>query len=146
MTEQYASPILAAQDKIDNLNDLVSTLERESDSYQHQLAQANKMSTMRVDTINDLAVRINKAEKYVVGLVDDGDIEEEYFLGIASIFEWEATKEIDVTVTAVFSGTITVPRGFETDYLDENFNVECSPHGDIEGYLEFDSLDVEVSN
>ena len=142
MTDTYVSPIVAAQAKIDNLTDLNKSLQFEIDAVRKQLETAQNMSAKR--RVEVLQARIDKAEKYIGSLADDDEIDESVFINIANIFGWETTKEIEVTVTAVFKGTITVPRGFDADYLDENVNVECNLDSKIDGYLDCDEISVEV--
>lgn len=144
MTDTYVSPLVALKDEIDNLNDLVKSQQFENDAIQERLKQSNVTLVHRNEIIDNIRQMTEKAETYCIQSVDNGDMEEDVFTGLASIFEWEVTKEIDVTVTAVFKGTITVPRGFETDYLDEQINVECNLGTEIDGYLDCDEISVEV--
>lgn len=146
MTDTYVSPILAAQDKIDNLNDLVASLNTENAGLVRTIESTNITLGHRNEIINNLRTMTEKAESLVTDWVDNGIIDEDDFVAIAAIFGWDTVKEIEVTVTATFKGTITVPRGFNTDYLDEQFNVECNIASPLDGYVDCDEISVEVSN
>ena len=135
MTEPYSlptNPLQAMRDQIDTL-----TAERDN---------ARKYSTARLATIDNLGEKIRKAEQCISDMVEHGVIDEDVFVEVAGIFGWDVEKEIEVTVTAVFKGTITVPRNTDTNYLDEKFSVSCDADGDgIAGYLDCDELNVEVN-
>ena len=113
----------------------------------NNLAVARQYSTTRLALIDTLYEKIHKAETLVLDWADNDNIEEENLAELSAIFDWDVTKEIEVTVTAVFKGTISVPRSFDTDYLDDSFSVSCEASGsDIEGYLDCDEISVEVEN
>lgn len=142
MTEAYVSADLS----IEEMLDVVHSRDAAIVQLTNDRDVARTYSTNRLASLDTLYEKIHKAETYMVDAVDTGDADETILEGLSMIFDWETTKEVDVTVTAVFKGTITVPRGFNTDYLDEKFSVSCDVSGsNFEGYLDCDELNVEVN-
>ena len=122
------------------------------DPSSYAISKMRDTITAQINTIESLNNRIAslensiaRAEKYLSSAFGDDDLDERIFTDVADIFGWKTTKEINVTVTAVWSGTITVPIGTDTDYLDENFDVECNLHREFDGYLDINSVEVEVN-
>ena len=138
MPSQETSQIAALTAIIDVQNDTNIHLAND-------LEVARKYSTLRLANIDTLAEKIHKAEQLAIDWVDDGAyFDDDAFAELAAIFDWDVTKEIDVTVTATFRGAVTVPRGFNDDDLNEKFRVSCDPCDNIEGYLDCDEIRVEV--
>lgn len=152
MTQAFTENIALIQAGQDSDSELIGSLSTELGEARIQIAElmnnlavARQYSTARLVNIDTLYEKIRKAETYMIDAVDTGDAEEEILIGLASIFDWDVTKEIEVTVTAIWKGTLTVPRSFETDYLDEQMNVECNLGSEIDGSLDCDEVSVEVN-
>ena len=72
---------------------------------------------------------INRAKDALFEAVKDGDIEADDTLveTLADIFGWSLTTEVEVTLTATFTGTLTMPLGKTLDDIDSNdFNAEIT--------------------
>ena len=141
MTESYVSPELTIEELLGVIHardDVINKLIGDRDV-------ARKYSASRLTMIDDLAAKIRTAEILINEWAEYEAIDNDMVDSISDIFGWDTTKEVQVTVTSVFRGTITVPRRTDDDYLDEKFSVSCDPCDSLEGYMDCDSLEVEVN-
>ena len=72
---------------------------------------------------------INRAKDALFEAVKDGDIEADDTLveTLADIFGWSLTTEVEVRLTATFTGTLTMPLGKTIDDIEaDDFNAEIT--------------------
>jgi hypothetical protein len=107
-----------------------------TESLTKQLAEANA-SIERIEKNRDYyhskytayENSINRAKDALFEAVKDGDIEADDTLveTLADIFGWSLTTEVEVTLTATFTGTLTMPLGKTLDDIDsDDFNAEIT--------------------
>jgi hypothetical protein len=90
---------------IESLNNTISVLKRQN-SY-----------------ANNLLVN---AQVIILEAFDNDDFDKDVVTNIAEALEIELTEEINITAKVLFSGTVTVPRGFDIE-------------SDLENYIDFEA-------
>jgi hypothetical protein len=90
---------------IESLNNTISVLKRQN-SY-----------------ANNLLVN---AKVIILEAFDNDDFDKDVVTNIAEALEIELTEEINITAKVLFSGTVTVPRGFDIE-------------SDLENYIDFEA-------
>ncbi len=91
------------------------------------------------------------AKVIILEAFDNDDFDKDAFTAVAEALEIVLTKEYDVTINVTFSGTVSVPLGFDMDCDLENYiRFEASNtrwgDGELECDLYPDGIDVTVNN
>jgi hypothetical protein len=94
---------------------------------------------------------IANAKVIILEAFDGDDFDKDVVTNIAEALDIELTKEYEVTINVTFSGTVSVPLGFDMDCDLENYiNFEASNtrwgDGELECDLYSDGIDVTVNN
>ena len=115
---------------IESLNNSISVLKRQN-SYANNL--------------------LANAKVIILEAFDNDDFDKDVVTNIAEALDVSLTKEYDVTINVTFSGTVSVPLGFDMDCDLENYiRFEASNtrwgDGELECDLYPDGIDVTVNN
>ena len=115
---------------IESLNNSISVLKRQN-SYANNL--------------------LANAKVVILEAFDVDEFDKDTVIAIAEVLEIELTEEINITAKVLFSGTVTVPRGFDIENDLENyieFEATASGRGseDVECDLCSDSVKITVDN
>jgi len=91
------------------------------------------------------------AKVIILEAFDNDDFDKDVVSNIAEALDVSLTKEYDVTINVTFSGTVSVPLGFDMDCDLENYiRFEASNtrwgDGELECDLYSDGIDVTVNN
>ena len=133
-------------------------------AYSHdQVTQAIHDLTIYKSTVEDLQTqlgsitrllneqknKIDNAKCAILEAFDNESFDRENFEVVAEALDIELTKEVNVTINVTFSGSVTVPVGFDIEGDIENyinFEAEASGWGsvEIETDLFEDGVDVNV--
>ena len=94
---------------------------------------------------------IKNAKVIILEAFDDDEFDKDAFTAIAEALNVSLTKEYEVTINVTFSGTVSVPLGFDIEGDLENYiDFEARTNGygseDIECDLFSDGIDVTVKN
>lgn len=94
---------------------------------------------------------IANAKVIILEAFDDDEFDKDAFTAIAEALDIELTKEYEVTINVTFSGTVSVPLGFDMDCDLENYiDFEARTNGygseEVECDLFADGIDVTVKN
>ena len=90
----------------------------------------------------------NKVERLETFIKDNYSyMDEDHVSEICEIFDIMLSQDYDVTVTVTFSGTVTVPLGYDMDNLENDLRAELSSTygNDVEADLYEDSMDIDYS-
>ena len=133
-------------------------------AYSHdQVTQAIHDLTIYKSTVEDLQTQlgsltrllnekknmIDNAKAAILEAFDNESFDRENFEVVAEALDIELTKEVNVTINVTFSGSVTVPVGFDIEGNLENyidFEAEDSGWGSIEIETDLfeDGVDVNV--
>jgi hypothetical protein len=91
------------------------------------------------------------AKVIILEAFDNDDFDKDVVTNIAEALDISLTKEYEVTINVTFSGTVSVPLGFDMDCDLENYiRFEASNtrwgDGELECDLYSDGIDVTVNN
>ena len=94
---------------------------------------------------------ISNAKVLIVEAFDGDEFDKDVVTNIAEALDISLTKEYQVTINVTFSGTVSVPLGFDTEGDLENYiNFEATASGwgneEVECDLFTDGIDVTVNN
>jgi hypothetical protein len=91
---------------------------------------------------------IESAKDLIVEAFEIDDFDKDLFIAIAETLDIELTKELSVTVNVSFSGTVTVPLGFDMDVIERHIDFEASTNSytELECDLFTDSIDININN
>lgn len=94
---------------------------------------------------------IANAKVIILEAFDDDDFDKDAFTAIAEALDISLTKEYEVTINVTFSGTVSVPLGFDMDCDLENYiDFEARTNGygseEVECDLYSDGIDITVKN
>jgi hypothetical protein len=94
---------------------------------------------------------ITNAKVIILEAFDNDDFDKDAFTAVAEALEIVLTKEYDVTINVTFSGTVSVPLGFDMDCDLENYiDFEARTNGygkeEVECDLYSDGIDITVNN
>lgn len=91
---------------------------------------------------------IESAKDLIVEAFEIDDFDKDLFVAIAEALEIELTQELSVTVNVSFSGTVTVPLGFDMSIIENQIEFEASTHSytELECDLFTDSIDFNINN
>ena len=151
MTDVYTStsyPAYSHDQVTQAIHDLgvyKSTVEDLQKSLQNALDMNSSLNKLLSEKKN----LIDNAKAAILEAFDNESFDRENFEVVADALNIELTKEYDVTINVTFSGTITVPLGFDVEgnlenYL--NFTAEASGWGteEIDTDLFEDGVDVNI--
>jgi YbbR domain-containing protein len=115
---------------IESLNNSISVLKRQN-SYANNL--------------------LANAKVVILEAFDNDDFDKDVVTNIAEALDIQLTKEYEVTINVTFSGTVSVPLGFDIEGDLENYiDFEARTNGygseDIECDLFSDGIDITVNN
>lgn len=91
---------------------------------------------------------VNKVESLETFIKDNHSfMDEDHVTAICEIFDIVLSQDYDVTVTVTFSGTVSVPLGYDMDNLENDLRAELSSTygNDVEADLYEDSMDIDYS-
>lgn len=114
-------------------------------SYQSALDMNSSLNRQLSEQKN----KIDNAKCAILEAFDDESFDRENFEVVAEALDIELTKEVNVTINVTFSGSVTVPLGFDIEGDLENYvNFEAEANGwgtnDVETDLFTDGVDVNV--
>ena len=91
---------------------------------------------------------IESAKDLIVEAFEIDDFDKDLFIAIAETLEIELTQELSVTVNVSFSGTVTVPLGFDMDVIERQIVFEASTNSytELECDLFTDSIDFNIND
>ena len=115
---------------IESLNNSISVLKRQN-SYANNL--------------------LANAKVIILEAFDNDDFDKDVVTNIAEALDVSLTKEYQVTINVTFSGTVSVPLGFDTEGDLENYiDFEARTNGygkeEVECDLFSDGIDITVNN
>ena len=95
--------------------------------------------------------QFSSVKDIILEAFDVNEFDKDTVIAIAEVLEIELTEEINITAKVLFSGTVTVPRGFDIENDLENyieFEATASGRGseDVECDLCSDSVKITVDN
>jgi hypothetical protein len=123
-------------------------------TIRQELIKLNKLVVERTESLDQrrsevvtLEGRVSELEEYLDENWDD--IDDEVREKLCQIFRIEETVEKEVTISMSGSVTVTAPRGYNWDNIDDDidFDVTVSVSGDLETYgygFSVDESDIEV--
>lgn len=136
MTDAFASTLA------DNAS--VEKMKNDIEFLQNNISSLTKL-------LNEKKNLIDNARLAILEAFDNESFDRDTLEVVADALNIELTKEYDVTINVTFSGSITVPLGFDVEgnlenYL--NFTAEASGWGtdEIDTDLFEDGVDVNVNN
>ena len=91
---------------------------------------------------------VNKVESLETFIKDNHSfMDEDHVTAICEIFDIVLSQDYDVTVTVTFSGTVSVPLGYDMDNLENDLRAELSASygNDVEADLYEDSMDIDYT-
>ena len=94
---------------------------------------------------------IKNAKVIILEAFDNDEFDKDAFTAIAEALDISLTKEYEVTINVTFSGTVSVPLGFDMDCDLENYiRFEASNtrwgDGELECDLYSDGIDITVTD
>lgn len=119
------------------------------EDLQRSLQSALNMNSSQSRQINEQKNKIDHARLAILEAFDNESFDRENFEVVAEALDIELTKEVNVVINVTFSGSITVPVGFDIEGDIENyinFEAEASGWGSIEIETDLfeDGVDVNV--
>lgn len=95
--------------------------------------------------IMEYAAKVEHLESFIKE--NHSYMDEDHVTAICEIFDIVLSQDYDVTVTVSFSGTVTVPLGYDMDNLENDLRAELSASygADVEADLYEDSMDIDYS-
>jgi len=119
------------------------------EDLQRSLQSALNMNSSQSRQINEQKNKIDNARLAILEAFDNESFDRENFEVVAEALDIELTKEVNVVINVTFSGSITVPVGFDIEGDIENyinFEAEASGWGSIEIETDLfeDGVDVNV--
>jgi len=126
----YHDSVETMKGDIESLNNSISVLRRQN-SYANNL--------------------LANAKVIILEAFDNDDFDKDVVTNIAEALDLSLTKEYQVTINVTFSGTVSVPLGFDTEGDLENYiNFDATASGwgneEVECDLFSDDIDVTVNN
>jgi hypothetical protein len=133
-----------SSDQIKQMHYDLSVLAKENEKFRLDVGSLRRQ-LMEKDSY------IANAKTLILEAFDMGDFDKDSFTAVAEALEIELTQEYNVTINVTFSGTVTVPLGFDTECDLENyidFEASASGYGneDVECDLFTDGIDVTMNN
>lgn len=123
------------------------TIRQELIKLNKLVTEKDEILTQRRSEVSTLEGRVSELEEYLDENWDD--IDDEVRGKLCQIFRIEETVEREVTISMSGSVTVTAPRGYNWDNIDDDidFDVTVSVSGDLETYgygFSVDESDIEV--
>ena len=112
---------------IESLNNTISVLKRQN-SYANNL--------------------LANAKVIILEAFDNDEFDKDVVTNIAEALEIELTQELNVTINVSFSGTVTVPLGFDMDVIENHIKFDASAisYTELECDLFTDSIDFNIND
>lgn len=115
----------------------VERLKLDSGSFRRQLIERN--------------AQIASVKDVILEAFDVDEFDKDVVKSIAEALEIELTKEVNITAKAFFSGTVTVPLGFDVEndletYIEFEAAVSGRGYEDVECDLWSDGVEITVTN
>ena len=91
---------------------------------------------------------IESAKDLILEAFEIDDFDKDLFVAIAEALDIELTKELNVTINVSFSGTVTVPLGFDMDVIENHieFDASTNSYTELECDLFTDSIDFNIND
>ena len=91
---------------------------------------------------------IESAKDLILEAFEIDDFDKDLFVAIAEALDIELTKELSVTINVTFSGTVTVPLGFDMDVIENHieFDASTNSYTELECDLFTDSIDFNIND
>ena len=126
----YHATAVTMKGDIESLNNTISVLKRQNSYGSNCIANAKVI---------------------ILEAFDGDDFDKDVVTNIAETLDIELTKEYEVTINVTFSGTVSVPLGFDMDCDLENYiRFEASNtrwgDGELECDLYSDGIDITVTD
>ena len=122
---------------IENLQNGLNRTQRECDGFQTRLDQSSKDYS---DLYRTNKMRENELKSVLARLFEDEDLDAEYAIEIANIFNIELTKTItvisDITVTTTFEVSLEDVENINADEVASEFNIENNRSDSV--YVEYE--------
>lgn len=122
---------------IENLQNGLNRTQRECDGFQTRLDQSSKDYS---DLYRTNKMRENELKSVLVRLFEDEDLDAEYAIEIANIFNIELTKTItvisDITVTTTLEVSLEDVENIDADEVASEFNIENNRSDSV--YVEYE--------
>ena len=98
--------------------------------------------------LNEGQACIESAKEIILEAFDCDDFDKDVVTNIAEALEIELTKELSVTINVTFSGTVTVPLGFDMDVIENHieFDASTNSYTELECDLFTDSIDFNIND
>ena len=100
-------------------HDSAETMKGDIESLRNTVSSFQRQNSYKDNLISNAKVIIFEA-------FDGDDFDKDVVTNIAEALEIELTEEINITAKVLFSGTVTVPRGFDIE-------------SDLENYIDFEA-------
>ena len=139
LSDEYTS---YSRDQIKQMVYDLSVMSKENERFRLDVGSLRKQ-------LNEGQACIESAKVILLEAFENDDFDKDSFAAVAEALEIELTKEYNVTINVTYSGTITVPLGFDMDYVEDNIDFEASANrnnNEFECDLFTDGIDVTVNN
>jgi hypothetical protein len=95
--------------------------------------------------------QFSSVKDIILEAFDVDEFDKDTVIAIAEVLEIELTEEVNITAKVLFSGTVTVPRGFDVEndletYIEFEATVISRGREDVECDLCSDSVKITVDN
>lgn len=122
---------------IENLQNGLNRTQRECDGFQTRLDQSSKDYS---DLYRTNKMRENELKSVLVRLFEDEDLDAEYAIEIANIFNITLTKTVtvisDITVTTTLEVSLEDVENIDADEVASEFNIENNHSDSV--YVEYE--------
>jgi hypothetical protein len=117
------------------------------------LAKENERFRLDVGSLrkqlNEGQACIESAKEILIEAIEINCIGKDVLINVAEALEIELIKEYNVTINVTFSGTVSVPLGFDMDYIEDHidFQADANSHNnEVECDLFTEDIDITVNN
>jgi len=95
--------------------------------------------------------QFSSVKDIILEAFDVDEFDKDTVIAIAEVLEIELTEEVNITAKVLFSGTVTVPRGFDIEneletYIEFEATVIGRGKEEVECDLFSDGIDITVNN
>ena len=133
-----------SRDQINQMQYDLGALAKENERFRLDVGSLRKQ-------LNEGQACIESAKVIILQAFEDDDFDKDVVTNIAEALDVSLTKEYQVTINVTFSGTVSVPLGFDTEGDLENYiDFEARTNGygkeEVECDLFSDGIDITVNN
>ena len=134
-----------------SLYTVINEPEKVISDLQQSLQQALDLNSSFNRQLREKDAQFSSVKDIIFEAFDVDEFDKDTVIAIAEVLEIELTEEVNITAKVLFSGTVTVPLGFDVEKdLETYIEFEATASGrgkeDVECDLCSDGVEITVNN